>query len=456
MMRRDARALSGQAGSRGATTVDRPELYAVTGAPILHSLSPVMFRAAFAARSMHAVYTRLATDTAEEAMRLARELGLRGMNVTSPHKEQLAPLLDDVDEAARQISAVNTVVFDGDRALGRNTDPVGVRAMLVASCTDVRGRSVAVLGAGGAARAASFALKQQGAGEVVLVNRSARRGEGAADDLGGRYVPWSEAEQELRRVDAVFSCLPTMVAPLEPSWLRPGQLVLDANYKSPRLADVALQAGCVYGGGRAWLLGQALAAFRELTGEEAPAEAMEDALVASRNPSRPSRFVLCGMMGTGKSAVGKALAAELGMPFVDTDRRVEAAAGASIPEIFRQLGEPAFRKLEARAVAEAMHTPRAVISLGGGAQLNPDSQEVIRRRGTTIWLWADADTCVQRTHGSDRPLLAGDAASRARQLLDERMATYATCADLVVDTVSRTPLQVAEKIADEIRQTWPG
>jgi shikimate dehydrogenase len=436
--------------------VQRPKLYAVTGAPILHSLSPVMFASAFEATSMNAVYTRLATDSAEETLRVARELGLSGLNVTSPLKERLEPLLDEIDDAARQIGAVNTVVFDGERARGTNTDPVGVRAMLVASCTDVRDRAVAVLGAGGAARAAIYTLRREGAREVLLVNRSAERGAGTADDFGGRYVPWSEAHHELRRVDAVFSCLPTMVAPLDPSWLRPGQLVLDANYKSPKLADVALQAGCVYGGGRAWLLGQALAAFTELTGEQPPAAAMEAALVASRKPARPERFVLCGMMGTGKSAVGQALAQELGMPFVDTDRRVEAAAGASIPEIFRQLGEPEFRRLEARAVADAMHEPRAVISLGGGAQLAPASREIICQRGTTIWLWADADTCVGRTHGSDRPLLAGDKASRARALLDERIPTYAACADLVVDTVTRTPPQVAEKIADEIRQTWPG
>jgi len=434
-----------------------PRIYAVTGAPILHSLSPTLFTSAFRELGMDAVYTRLAVDDAAEALRMARELGLSGMNVTSPLKEQIAGSLDSLDKAAERIGAVNTIrVTDGQTA-GFNTDPVGVDAMLRAACTAVDQRAVVVLGAGGAARAATYTLLAAGARDVALVNRNRDRGQQAAADLGCRYIPWSEAEEEIGRADAIFSCLPTMVAPLDPAWLRPGQLVLDANYKSPKLAEVALQAGCVYGGGRAWLLGQALAGFRALTGEQAPAAQMERALIAARKPQAPRRFVMCGMMGTGKTTVGRALSAALGLPFLDTDRMIESAAGASIPEIFRQLGEREFRRMEVRAVAEAMEVERGVISLGGGALLDDASRQRVQQRATAFWLWASAETSAQRAAGAGRPLLEGDdPVGKLQRLLDARLPTYAAGADLIVDTSNRPPAKVAEKIIDEVRQTWPG
>ena len=406
---------------------------------------------------MDAVYTRLAVDDAPEALRMAREMGLSGMNVTSPLKEDIAGALDTLDAAAERIGAVNTVTVTDGQTAGFNTDPVGVDAMLRAACTSVDGRSVAVLGAGGAARAASYTMLAAGERDVVLINRNPERAQQAADELGCRYTPWNQAKEEIGRADAVFSCLPTMVAPLDPAWLRPGQLVLDANYKSPKLADVALQAGCVYGGGRAWLLGQALAGFRALTGEEAPAEQMERALIAARKPQAPRRFVMCGMMGTGKTTVGRALAAALDLPFLDTDRMVESAAGASIPEVFRQLGEGEFRRMEARAVAEAMAVERGVISLGGGALLDDGSRGLVQARASVFWLWASARTCAERAAGAGRPLLDGDdPVGKLERLLDARLPTYAAGADLIVDTSNRLPAKVAEKIIDEVRQTWPG
>jgi len=437
--------------------VRRPKLFAVTGAPILHSLSPVLFKAAFEELGIDAVYTRLAVDDASEALRMARELGLAGMNVTSPLKENIAGSLDSLEDAAERIGAVNTVVRADGSTAGYNTDPVGVDAMLRAACTAVGQRRFAVLGAGGAACAAAYTLLAGGAEDVVLINRNLERGRQAAAELGCRHALWDRAAEEIGRADAVFSCLPTLVAPVDPAWLRPGQLVLDANYKSPKLADVALQAGCVYGGGRAWLLGQAVAAFRQLTGEEAPADTMERALIAARKPRRPRRFVMCGMMGTGKTTVGRALADALEVPFLDIDRMVESAAGASIPEVFRQLGEPAFRRMEARAVSEAMQVERGVISLGGGALLDDGSRRRVRERATAFWLWASPETCARRAAGAGRPLLEGaDPQGRLQQLLDERLPTYAGGADLIVDTSHRSPAEVAEKIIDEVRQTWPG
>ena len=436
--------------------MDRPELFAVAGRPILHSLSPAIFAAAFRATGRDAVYTRLAVDGANEALRLARELRLRGMNVTSPLKEDMFPLLDRLEPTAEAIGAVNTVVLRDGEAVGWNTDPAGVRAMLDASGARLAGARVAVLGAGGAARAALHTVCEAGTGGVVVINRSAGRGKRTARDFGARSAPWSEAPAELSRADLVFSCLSTTVVPLDPAWLGEGQVVLDANYKSPLLADVALRAGCAYVGGRDWLLGQALAAYRAFVGDAPPADAMRDALANARIPEPPGRIALSGMMGTGKSAAAEWLASELGLDWIDTDELVERQADATIAELFASAGEGEFRRREAEMVARATSAPPAVIALGGGALLDDESRASVAAASTVFWLWADAAMCFHRARGATRPLLAVDDPQQTLvRLLDERRGMYASSADLIVDTGRRTPHQVACKILDEIVHTWP-
>ena len=216
---------------------------------------------------------------------------------------------------------------------------------------------------------------------------------------------------------------------------------------------------CEYGGGRKWLLGQAEAGFRVLTGREPPRARMAQAMAEAAIPEPPARVVLAGMMGTGKSTAGRQLARELDIPFLDTDEMVERKAGMSVAEIFGSLGEARFRQMEATAVAQALAEPRAVVALGGGALLRADSRQRVRERSTTVWLWATPEVCAARAHvdRTTRPLLAGQDPTRAlRELLDDRLHTYARSADLILDTGHRSDEQVAAKIADEIHQTWPG
>jgi shikimate dehydrogenase len=446
-------------GSSRPRAAARPEMYAVTGRPILHSLSPSLFSAGFDALGMDAIYSRLAVDDAEEALRLTREIGLRGINVTSPLKERVLPLLDACDDAATHIGAVNAIAVRPEGTVGFNTDPVGVEAMWRSRLGSLRGKHVAILGAGGAACAAAFALRRGGAQDVVLINRTAERACRAAAALGTRAATWSEAPQEFEDADIIFSCLPTAVAPVDSSWLKPGKLILDANYKSPQLAEVARAGACEYGGGRSWLLGQAEAGFRALTGREPPREHMARAMAEATIPDRPRRIALAGMMGTGKTTVGKLLAQRLDVPFVDTDALVEGEAGMSVAEVFQRQGEPRFRQMEASAVARALAAPEAVVALGGGSLLRPETRRRVRAATCVVWLWATPAVAAARAHAdrhSTRPLLAGEEPRQAlRGLLDERLPTYARAADLVLDTGHRTAEQVAEKIADEIHQTWP-
>ena len=144
-------------------------------------------------------------------------------------------------------------------------------------------------------------------------------------------------------------------------------------------------------------------------------------------------IVLVGMMGAGKSSIGRRLAAELGLPFVDADNEIEAAAGMTIPEIFETHGEPYFRSGEARVIARLLDGGPQVLASGGGAFINPQTRALIRARGISVWLKADLDVLLRRIkRRSDRPLLKTDDPEQAlRHLIDERYPIYAE-ADVTV------------------------
>ncbi len=434
-----------------------PALYAVTGRPVLHSRSPELYNAAFGDAGIDAVYTRLAAGSAAEALRVAREIGIAGLSVTAPFKAEVLPLLDECADDARALGAVNTVVLQDGVAVGSDTDPDGVRAMLREEGIAVRGTRAVLLGAGGAARAAAHALAIAGAAEVTFVNRTPENGRAAADDLGGRFVPWGEAARALRGAELLISCVPPDVDHVRGAWLPAGLPVLDACYVRSAIAARGLAEGWDYrGGGLEWLLGQAHASYRAFTGEEPPAEAMTRALAGFRRRRRPLHVALYGTMGAGKTAAGAALSAEIGYPAVDTDAAVERAAEQTVARIFERDGEVGFRAREALAIRRALDGVPAVLSLGGGALIDPRTRRRVEDEALPVWLWADPETCARRARSDARPLLGADGeAADLEALLPDRLPGYARAAALIVGTVGRDAAGVAARIADELARVWP-
>jgi len=190
---------------------------------------------------------------------------------------------------------------------------------------------------------------------------------------------------------------------------------------------------------------------------------------ATSNPSAPSSsvpagaraidrtIVLVGMMGAGKTALGRRLAAALGWPFVDADHEIEAAAGTSIANIFAEIGEAAFRQSERQIITRLLDRERMVLALGGGAFVDPETRALVRERAISIWLRADLEVLARRTaRRRDRPLLnTADPKATLAALLEQRAPIYAE-ADLVVNTDEQPIKTVVARIVDLLAERCGG
>jgi shikimate kinase len=167
-------------------------------------------------------------------------------------------------------------------------------------------------------------------------------------------------------------------------------------------------------------------------------------------------LVLVGLMGAGKSSIGRRLAEKLDLPFVDADQEIEAAAGKSIPEIFADHGEPYFREGERRVISRLLENGAQVLATGGGAFMNDETRAAIAAHGISIWLRADLPLLMKRVmKRSDRPLLkADDPESVMRRLMEQRYPVYAT-ADITIDSRDAQHAQMVNEVLRQLAR-WQG
>jgi 3-dehydroquinate dehydratase / shikimate dehydrogenase len=267
-----------------ATGIHRQtSVYGVVADPVGHSLSPLMHNAGFAARHKDAVYLPFRVGNLSDFIAAIRPLGIAGFSVTIPHKERILRYLDDCDPLAAEIGAVNTVVVRGGKLCGYNTDFIGVlRAM--ERCLPLASSRVLLLGAGGAARAAAFALARAGAAVSIWARRP-QRAHALAHAMGGKAIDGVELERE--SFDAVVNCTPVGMHPRGGSLLRSRELncrlVMDLIYR-PRKTELLRRAerrGIETISGVDMFLAQGIAQWELWMGEPAPELAMRRVVLAA-------------------------------------------------------------------------------------------------------------------------------------------------------------------------------
>lgn len=183
----------------------------------------------------------------------------------------------------------------------------------------------------------------------------------------------------------------------------------------------------------------------------------DDSSSALRKQLGPRSLVLVGMMGAGKTTIGRRLAKKLGLSFVDADSEIEAAAGMKIPDIFEMFGESGFRDGERRVIERLIKAGPHVLATGGGAFLNAQTREAIKENGLSIWLKAELHVLMERVKRKEsRPLLLNaNLEETMRRLLEERSATYAL-ADVVVESNDNTHDKVVASILEALKIYFEG
>lgn len=275
------------------------QVVGVIGWPVEHSLSPAMHNAALRHMGLNWVYLAFAVppERVAEAVAAVRGLGLVGLNVTIPHKQAAAEHLDELDDAARALEAVNTIVRRENRLVGYNTDAQGFLRALEEQGHTVAGRRVAIIGAGGAARSVAWAVARAGAAGLTILNRTSQRAEAvcalAASAAAGLFVTQAPlsgpvAEQAVWEAEVVVNCTPVGMHPrveegpvIPGEWLHEGQVVVDLIY-NPRestLLRAARAQGAQVVDGTGMLVHQGAIALQHWSGREPPVEVMRTALL---------------------------------------------------------------------------------------------------------------------------------------------------------------------------------
>ncbi|MFC0215855.1 shikimate dehydrogenase [Paenibacillus chartarius] len=269
-------------------------LYGVFGDPVRHSKSPIMLNRAFRESGINAVYAafHVAPGALGDAVRGIRALGYRGVNVTIPHKVEVMQYLDEVDEGAQVIGAVNTIVNDNGRLVGYNTDGIGyVRSLKEENGLELAGRRVVLLGAGGAARGVGYALAREGVASLRIVNRTAERAVELAAALSA-YADCAGAGMDgaaaaVRDADIVVNTTSAGMhpnvddVPLDPELLHGGLVASDLIYnplKTKFLAEAERRGAKVHGG-LGMFIYQGAYAFEYWTGRPAPVAAMRQTVL---------------------------------------------------------------------------------------------------------------------------------------------------------------------------------
>ena len=260
-------------------------VYGLLGRPVAHSLSPAMHNAAFREVGLNAVYVAFEVADLAQAVAGLRGLAIPGVSVTIPLKEEIIPLLDEIDPRAAQIGAVNTVVNQDGHLVGHNTDWLGALAALEEK-TEIAGKRVLILGAGGAAKAIAFAILEKG-GQVAITDVDRDKAlalsrklwvEVVAPDFLGEYP-----------ADVLINATPVGMEPnsdgipIDPGLLGNFQVVMDIVYKplNTRLLQEARARGCQVIDGLRMLIHQGAAQFELWTGRPAPVDIMARAAYAS-------------------------------------------------------------------------------------------------------------------------------------------------------------------------------
>ena len=393
---------------------------------------------------------------------------LKGINVTIPYKEKVIPYLYHIDDAAREIGAVNTIVNRGGKLYGYNTDYFGLRDLIIDSGIYLSGKKVIILGTGGTSKTALYVCRSLGASDIYVVSRSKK--ENPADSKSGpasddhsadnghmTYTTYDEIYDLCPDAQVVINTTPVGmypdagITPLDIDRFSSLEGVIDVIYNPLRTELVlhSMSEGIIASGGLRMLVTQAVYAYMLFMDTEDSADGSQGAfndpgkvrtlvdLVFRHIYKDKINIVLIGMPGCGKTTVGQRLARAYDKRFVDTDNEIIRREKRQITEIFETDGEEYFRKVESDVIKDVSAGNGMIIATGGGAVLNEANVAALKSNGILIFLDRPLEALVPT---EDRPTARDKAMLKKRY--EERYDIYMRSCDLRVSDTDKTEEQI--------------
>ncbi len=345
------------------------------------------------------------------------------VNVTIPYKQEVIKYLDYVDDLAKKIGAVNTVVNKNGKLYGYNTDFFGLKALIEINDICIENKKVLILGSGGTSKTAYAVAEYLSAKQIYRVSRTAKNG----------CISYEEAISSHRDADVIINTTPCGMypescgSPIDISTFKNLEAVVDVVY-NPLATDLVLAArekGIKSCSGLYMLVAQAAFAVEHFLGTCIDTQKIKN--VYNKILFNKQNIVLIGMPSCGKSTVGKKIADFLGRSFYDTDDIIAERENLSIKAIFEQKGESYFRKLESDVVAEFSKHSGVVISTGGGVVLNNNNVKWLKKNGIVFFIDKQLEKLVCT---SSRPLSSNK--SNLEKLYNERYSLYCSAADKIL------------------------
>ena len=365
----------------------------------------------------------------------------KAINVTIPYKKAVIPYLDEIEEAAEMIGAVNTIVNRNGKLIGYNTDYYGFAYMVKKYRVSMQNKKVLVIGNGGASLAIQAVVKKAQPKELVIVDVA--RSKDAVD--------YEEVYHKHLDAEIVINTSPVGMypkndaAPIDLRLFHCCVAVLDVVYNpiTTKLCYTAKQFGLIHANGLEMLIAQAKYAVEHFLHQKIDDQIIET--IYQKLLRDKINIVLIGMPSAGKTTIGRLLAKQMQKPFIDMDERIVAQAGKSIPQIFAEHGERGFRAYETQIAMQLAKQENSVIACGGGIVKYDVNMEMLGQNSIVIYL--ERDPANLSSNDPTRPLSSSKEA--VEKMYRERLPLYLQYSDITVKNAEE-PAVVAENCVQQI------
>ena len=370
-----------------------------------------------------------------------KEAPFDAINVTIPYKKAVIPYLDNMDEHAKAIGAVNTIVSKQGKLIGYNTDYYGFLYMIQKHHVEIKNKKVLILGSGGACAACKAVITSLNPKELYIVGRAKKQG----------VITYEECYNFHTDASIIINTTPVGMypnvddVPIDLAKFIHCEYVLDVIYNplQTRLCFQAKQLNIPYVSGLEMLVAQAKQAVEHFLDTTISDDKIEE--LYQRLYNQHCNFVLIGMPSSGKTTIGKMLSKQWNKAFIDTDEEIIKHTGMSIPSIFEKYHEEGFRNYETEVIKGLSSVHNSIIATGGGSILSQENMRSLAQNGIIIYIDRDVDKLISKDE--NRPLSSSK--ERVAKLYQQREPLYRQYADLIVSnnqTIEQCILDLQHKL----------